>query len=188
MSDPITPEETSIVNILMQAIVDKLTSDLIFVPDPDISAEAEAVAGLVRAGKLQADPTIAGINILVHPASEEWPNELYKTSQGVTYEIGGPIPAFQWSAKFYIELKLFFNQELERTTAQIKAQVVLSRAHRAIMRMNATMRDLPKDDFGGKAITVEVVDSFLREGGGVREFIWRGKMRVQFQVHYRMTV
>ena len=165
-----------------------MTSDLIFIPDPDVSAEAEAVAGLVRAGKLQADPIITGINILVHPASEDWPNELYKSDQNVTYEIGGPIPAFHWSAKFYVELKLFFHQELEREIGQIKAQVVLSRAHRAIMRMNATMRDIPKDDFGGRAINVEVVDSYLREGGGIREFIWRGKLRVQFQVHYRMTV
>ena len=165
-----------------------MVEDLIFVPDPDTSEEAEAVAGLIRAGKLQEDPTVAGINILVHPASEDWPNELYTPEHGTTYEIGGDVPSFQWMAKFHIELKLFFNQELEREVAQIKAQVILSRAHRAIMRMNATMRNIPKDDFGGKAIRAEVVDSYLREGGGVREFIWRGKMRAQFQIHYRMVV
>lgn len=178
------PTQTSIVNLIMSQIVSALTAELVFVTDPDIKPEDEAVAGLVRAGKLQDDPTITQINILVHPALEDWPNQL--DDGDATYEIGKRIPPFHWRARFNVDFKLYFDQELEREVAQVKAQVVLSRAHYALMKINAHIRDIPRDSFGGRAINMEVNSSYLRESGGVSEFIWRGRMRAQSLIHYQM--
>lgn len=183
---PIVPEDQEIHNILLAAVVNKLTEDLIIVPDTDTTAEAEAVAGLVRAGKLQADPTKAGINVLVHPGGEAFPDKL-SDSSGSGREIGTAGLSFLWLVRFKIQLKLFYNKELERTTAQIKSGVVLTRAHRAITRLNKEMRSIPTDDFGAHPIMVTVVDTFLREGGGVREFIWNGELKVEFLVQYRFS-
>lgn len=182
----VTPTQTSIVNILMDEIVNQLVNYLQMIEDDPEDYPPEAIAGLIRAGKLQDDPTITGINILVHPANEEWPNRLYfrGATQGFdldnSYEIGGLVPV-QWNLKrFHIDLRLFFDNELERSVAQVKAQVVLSRVLHAIHMLNSRMNTIPNDSFGEGAHLVQTQNSYLRESGGPGTFIWKGTVRVEF--------
>lgn len=175
----------TLLNILMEAIVNRLTQVLI------TDAEDDAKAGLVRAGKLQDDPTSAKINLLVHPSGEQWPHTLNLSTEGPamfapTYEIGGGYDgrSFQGTAffkkRFIVELKLFFDGEVYRLRAQKRANAVLARAVWALLTMQvpATV-----DDFGESASMIQVVDHYIHEAGGEGEFIWRGAIQVEFMTN-----
>lgn len=178
--DPDVP--VSILNVLMVAVVDRLTQVLI------TDADDDAKAGLVRAGKLQDDPTLARINLLIHPGDDKWPHTLNISTEGPamfapTYEIGGGLPgrSFQGSVslkrRFIVEMKLFFDGEVYRLRAQKRANAVLSRALWALYTML-----IPNtiDDFGETASMIQIVDNYIHEAGGEGEFIWRGAINLEF--------
>jgi hypothetical protein len=178
------PTHISITKILSDGMVSAMAEYMTFEED----VESEASAQLIRAGKLQDDPTIAEVNILVHPAKEDWKNELY-TSSGVdgvqaysSYGMRGAglAPSAYWMQRFTVELRLFFDNEYDRPVAFEKSQVVLSRAHHALHMMNIKMHNYPRDSFGMKAHAVQVHDTYIREGGGEGTFIWRGELKVEF--------
>jgi hypothetical protein len=180
------PEQVSIINLLMTAIVNRLVDYLQLIPGTDFEEdfETEALAGLIRAGKLQDDPTVLQTNILVHPATKDAPNVLYDSSSvsgmrvSASYEIGGLAPV-RWNIRrFHVELRLFFDNELERPVAQTKAQLILSRAEHALHMMNANMAAVGIDTFGEAAHMLQASSSYLREGGGPGTFIWRGEVKV----------
>lgn len=178
------PTQTSIMNLCMDALVNQLTEHLITGVDttfPEQNIE-EAIAGLVRRGKLQDDPTRAGINVLVHPGDEFWKHSInynvtrsgYSTSAAL--EIGGI--AVHNRRRFKVQLRMFFSGEFDREAAMTKAHVVLSRAEAAIWTLN--MATIAQDSFGEKAHFAEVNESYIREGGGPGTFIWDGFLSVTF--------
>lgn len=168
--------DTSILNSIMETVIDWLSSQLID------GVTDETQAGLVRAGQLQDDPTDAQINILIHPGDDDWPDVLNLQDKppglhGFTYEIGGnPYGSAAWRRRFMVELSLFFDNENNRDVARTKANVVKSRAHWALMRS-----PLPQgqDNFGESAHMLQVCNSWIREGGGEGTFIWRGELKFE---------
>lgn len=167
----------AICNLLMDSLADHLSAALM------TNVTDDAKAGLVRCGKLQDDPTIGEINLLIHPGYEAWPHVLNRDAEGPgmnapTYEIGsedGLMPQF-FRRRFRVELKLFFDGELERDTARRKADAVLARLEHAIL----TTPLPPPDDFGESAYMVGIDKSHLYEGGGEGTFIWRGSVWLEF--------
>jgi hypothetical protein len=166
--------DTSLLNILLEAVADRLTDTLI----DDVSVGDPTLAGLVRSGKLQADPTAAKINVLVHFGSKEWPHEVNTNHTGLRApirEIGGVETVYQLR-RFRVELALFFSGERDRDVARTKAHVVLSRAQHALMTIEMPVQD----SFGESPMLSNVASSYLLESGGPGNFIWRGELKVEF--------
>lgn len=161
---------TSIRSILVDAMDTQLNKDLV------TNVSDETKAGLVRVGKLQDDPTENIINILIHHGDKDWKDGPYFVQKGLevpTYEIGG---TQWWMRRFIIEFQLFFDGELDREPARLKANIALSRCQQSLINM-----DIPTDAdyFGEQAHELQIADAYLDEGGGEGEFIWRGKTFVE---------
>lgn len=173
----------SLINVLMEAVIDHLQTVLIDDATDDIQA------GLVRAGKLQDDPTDTKITILVHPGGKDFPHVLNKENEGPAmhapvYEIGGGVPgrSFQGSAfhrrRLVIQLSLFFPREQYRLRAQLKANAVLSRTLWGLYTLDVPYE---MDDFGEQATgQFQILDNYIEESGGEGTFIWRGEIQMEF--------
>ena len=149
-----------------------------------------AKAGLVRSGKLQDDPTAKKTNILIHPGGKEWPDVLNTASEqsgyvGYTYTMGTGYSQSQWRIRFRIELQLFYVNEANRDNSRAKSLLILARAKHALSLM--PLRAIPRDDFGEKAVEIQVVKDFLAEGGGEGDFNWRGELWLEFMTEYSPT-
>jgi len=178
--------QTGIVNILLEATAERLLQKLL----TDVTDESKA--GLVRTGKLQDDPTSRKVNILIHPGGEDWPDKLSVDGSGVgkhvenAYTIGGAYGGIFWRRRALIEIQMFYTNESDRDTSRMRSHVVLSRAHHALNTWDVG-RETPKDDFGEKAYDLQVVQSWLREGGGEGAFNWRGEIRIEFLTEIEPT-
>ena len=125
--------ETSITSNIVEGLETMLNEELI----DNVSDDAKV--GLIRAGLLQADPTIKKINILIHPGGEDWPDMLNTNKEGPdmfgpTYTIGGEFGSSFWRRRFRIQLDMFFTRESDRENARKKAQLVVARAHSALVK------------------------------------------------------
>lgn len=172
--------QTSILNLITDAIEDRLTEKLITDLDDNPDPDEEAQAGVVLQGKLLDDPTITSINIIIRGGDDKWPHTLNVADQTtavreLAYEIGGG--AFN-KRRFIIYLKLFFEGEFEPAVAREKANIVLSRVENAIWSQN--IRAIPRDSFGEKIWRHEVNDSWIRDGGGPGIYIYRGQVFVTY--------
>lgn len=168
--------EISILNTLVTSMNDTLNHDLIDVITSDTKA------GLVRFGNLQDDPTIGQLNILIHRGNKEWRDQLKLTDEGIyspTYEVGG---MQWWWRRYIVQLTFFFDQELDRDVARVKANIVLSRVMRSLFDMSIPTT---VDDFGESAHSLQIRDAYLNESGGEGEFIWRGEVLVEFLTSIR---
>lgn len=180
MAGNVNLDHVSIANSLMDATVDRLRLKLREEQDD------QARAGLVRAGKLQADPTDKKVNVLIHPGGEEWP-DILNTDTGesagmyvpATYEIGGLYGGTFWRRRFRVELSIFFSNETSRDNSRQKALVVLHRAHNALLTWDVG-REVGRDDFGEHAYALQVTKMNIREGGGDGDFNWRGDLWLEF--------
>ncbi len=189
------PEQTAITDTLMNTLITQLSSSLILTEWTGDQLKSQASAGLVRGGKLQDDPTVAEINILVHPANKEWANVLYEPSIGGgfnvdhTYEMGSSVPSQWWLLRFFVEFRMFFDNEHVRANAYRKGQLVLMRTMHSISMLNdGNFRAVPRDSFGFKPHQVQIRESYAREGGGPGTFIWRGDLKVEFLTSFEPTV
>lgn len=173
---PIDLSDTSIDNILMERLSTMLEYRLKIIPDDD------AKAGVVRAGKLQDDPTDGRINLLIHPGGIDFPDEIDTARFGkeTVYEIGGdngnPATVF-WRRKFRIEITMFFSAN-SRINARNKAHVLKARMHNALLTDN--IRNIPRDSFGESVWGFEVCKIYLNEGGGDDDFNWRGECWIEY--------
>jgi hypothetical protein len=177
---PLTLDQTDIDDIIMDATEARLLKYL----ETDISDDAKA--GLVRAGKLQDDPTTKKINILLHPGGEEYKNTLNtrnSPSAGKyvesTYTIG------QGGSGFYLhyvkaEFQLFYSNEPNRIVSRKKSTLVMARAKHAIMTWDAAAEIGHADSFGEYVYDQQVVGQWLFEGGGDGDYNWRGWMVIEF--------
>lgn len=171
-------------NMMVDHTVDALKIALI----DEIDAEDPTRATVVRAGKLQQNPTAGtGVNVLVWPSDDSDPDELFigKDTHGLhgpTYEIGGTA---YFMMRFRIET-LFHFRGLQgdegRDEARERAQVIHGRIRKTLLQMN--LRNLPvhpvtlraTDDFGQTPVAVEIKKYHQTEGGGKGHFIWTGSM------------
>lgn len=179
------PQPVAMHNMLIDGIVDALTVDLVTnIVDGDLTK-----ANVVRAGRLQADPTRGtGINVLVWPDEDSNPNELYTNDKqaGIlapTYEIGGGAFFMQ---RFRLNLLFHFKGyrgEDGRVDARNLAYVILARIRKTLHTMNMPLHPdtlQPKDDFGEIAIELQVDEFWMREGGGSGNYIWTGEIAFGF--------
>ena len=169
--------DTSYYNLMMDALRDRLTSQLIDgIPDSEITQ-----AGLIQVGRLQDDPTDTIINLLVRVGKvDSDPHVLNTNNDGPdasapTYQIGG-ISAW-YRTRFEIEFRLFFDGDYDRDASRTKAHIVLSRAKKALMTID--LRAVPRDSFGEKPHMISVYEYKITEGGGEGTFIWRGDMKLE---------
>lgn len=168
--------ETFVVNILMDATIELLLQKL------RIEVDDDAKAGLVRSGRLQDDPTTQKVNVLIYPSDEEWPDVLDTKSE----ENGmfSPGPYFMgggtfWRRRFKVEFQIFFINDGARDDARLKAQLVLGRAHNALVNFNVAAAT-ERDSFGEKAYGIQVVKSYLLGGGGDGDWNHRGYLWLEY--------
>lgn len=168
---------TSILNELMDAVLDHLEDRLI----DDVTDHTPV--GLVRIGRLQSDPTIAELNIMIRNGGEDWrhkrPNDEHHALEHMHHpygELGGRAAQF-WLRRFEIELSLFFVGETDQAAATRSANLILSRAQHALLGM--PIPDIT-DDFGERPLLVDVEDAYLEESGGPGNYIHRGYLRIEF--------
>lgn len=173
-------DHTSIVNIVMDATVERLVQRL------RVQVDDGAKAGLIRAGRLQDDPTNKKINVLIHPGGSDYPDEINTNtspSAGMfvpgTYTIGGGYGSVFWRRYIQIEFQVFFSNESSRNTARTKAQVVMSRTHNALLTWDIG-RETVKDSFGEKAYDKQVIKAYMDEGGGDGDWNWRGFIVLEY--------
>lgn len=163
--------DTSIINLLIERTVSHLTQKLVTEINDDTKV------GVLRGGNLQDNPLKGGQNILCHPSDQEWPDILNAQESNGMYapihEIGGG----SWiRRRFKAEFQLFYRNERERDVARQSANIVKSRAEKALETMPL---DIGKDSFGEAAHYIQVWDSWIDEGGGPGTFIWRGFLRFE---------
>lgn len=165
--------DTSVINLLVDAVVDHMTkgmSDLVNDPDTKI--------GLLRSGKLQDDPTINKLNILVREGGKDLPDILVPRNHNFSapqYTLGG---GEFWLRRFIAEYELFFFQSaITRDEARRRANVIFSR-FRYLLKTIALGQT---DTFGETAIAVQSLKLIAREGGGPPgSFIWRADHQFEF--------
>lgn len=159
-------------NLLMDRVVEHMTEEMI-----DLVTD-ESAAGLLRSGKLQDNPTIKKINILIREGGDELPDVMStpyaKGINSPTYELGG---GQYFRRRFVAEYQLFFIGETNRSTARSTANVVFSRFQNKIRQVSLSGLT---DSFGETAIAVQVLRLLRSEGGGPGAFIWRGTHEFEF--------
>jgi hypothetical protein len=169
----------------MDAFVTRLADVLIAgVPTDDPTR-----AGVVRSGQLQDDPQVGVINILLHPGDKDWKhtiNTYTESGSGIFAPQGtimGDRSSVFWRRRFIVELTIFFENLYSRDEARRRANVVLSRAHWALVMMDMNM--IEGDSFGEYPSEVQVFDDWIREGGGDGDFNWRGEMRIELLTEHQ---
>lgn len=164
--------EISAINTLMVYTVDYLADRMI------IAITDETQVGLLRSGKLQSDPTVKKLNILIHQGGPTWEDCILPKDyiiQGDAFTMGGEV---LWLRRFRLEFELFFTGETVRDTAREKAQVIFSRARKLLKDM--PIPSAGRDSFGEAAIMVLPSRISTSEDGGPGNFIWRGDLYFEF--------
>lgn len=154
--------------------------------------------GLIRAGKLQDNPTKHRIILLVHLSDPEKPGEwadsptasrvagmLDKTDYYIpTYEIGGGVGSEMWYRRGAVEGQVFLTKTKEdRDEARRIANVTRARVELCLSRSTKAVANL-KDDFGEIGRQMLVINSRVTEGGGPpASFIWNFVVRWQALTH-----
>lgn len=179
------PDQTSILNLLIYAIRDRLTDKLITAFDGDPDPEDEAQAGLVLVGKLQEDPTDTLINIIIREGNDldDWRHSLNVSDPKSgwaeqIYEIGGPYPTVTNKRRYVIQLRLFYESEFDPDVARTKSNVILSRVEHALWTMS--LGGIGRDSFGESPHAVEISESYLRQSGGPGTYIFKGEIKLAF--------
>ncbi len=182
--------DTSVVNLIVDATVDYIKLRVL------TNITDAAKAGLVRAGKLQDDPTTRKINILIHPGGEEYPDVL-NTNLGAgagkyvesAYTMGsnsGNGTVF-WRRRLKIEYEIFFSNEALRSDARSKAQMVIDRTRHALLLWDIGALRL-KDTLGEYPYDLQVLKQWIFEGGGDGDYNWRGWLVVEFLTETDPTI
>ena len=152
---------------------------------------------IVRAGRLQDDPTTNYVHVLIHPNDpddrETWHHEIirenltamqnpwggadFRLPQGM-YEIGG---GEMWWRRFTIQLTMFWiGKNLTRTQARDYSFLVLGRAEEAIKEGGSTFGEL-QDSWEESVWGWFVRRSWIAERGGPDvDWIWDAKIWVEF--------
>jgi hypothetical protein len=177
---------TDIVSLVIDALVVDITAECMTgVPEDDLSR-----AGLVRAGRLQSDPTDPINSITLHPnyppSRESWPHVHVEENKpmgnnasvigspmiGGAAEIGG---SQFWWRRGSAQLRCFFtNLNLTRAQAREYANLFRRRVEDAIYQAPTALT--VGDSFGERVVgLIRPTESYLVEGGGPpNSWIWQG--------------
>lgn len=181
-------DHTSVSDLITEGLHTQLNTKLYIEPDD------AAKAGIVRPGRLQADPTKTRISVTIHPGGEDWPDELNTQAKGPgihspTYVLGGSNAAYghsqYWRRRFIIEFNIFFTS-VNRATTRKRAQVVFSRAAHALITWDIGAV-VARDSFGEKPFFLQVSEIWMSEGGGDDNFNWRGEIYIECLTDYEPT-
>jgi hypothetical protein len=170
MSENGNGDPVSIINVIMVKAAEAIADAL------DLDANEQTSSGFVKIGKLQDDPTIAQVNIMVHPGGDKWRHELSIDPKGIDAPAYVTSGEGYWWRRFTAQLQMNL-ENIDRGIARTKANYVLSKAELGLIHINPRWG---VDDFGEAAIACQVRDSFVREGGGAGMFIWNGEIRFEF--------
>jgi hypothetical protein len=177
-----------LIHLAVTALSDYLEAQLITaITDPtDVSK-----AIVVKAGRLQDDPTVNFIHILVHPGDPEEPEAGWDhqvVGRGDTDKLGTDIyfPGREvgggttWWRRGTIQIGCYFlTQGYNRGEARATAHVVLGRLEKYVESCPGALG--LTDQFGETSLALQCVKSrFTESGGPPDQFIWRGK--VWFQI------
>ncbi len=155
---------------------------------------------VLRIGLLQKDTNKGnGVNVVCQigdPEDKSWIGTVVNYRNSTPYGLRSPLRGSNaWEAfeigggglyvrRFSIYLSCFFlGQELERAAAETAAHVVLGRAENWLLYAN-TNNDAGLlglvDEWNETVVQIIVASSYMREGGGVKKHIHRG--RIQYEV------
>lgn len=166
-------DDTSVVNLLMDRVVDTIETVMI-----DSAPDPETTIGLARFGKLQDDPTVDLLNLLVNQGGDDWPDILIPPNYpyyAPQYEM--PLGNF-WLRRMYANYILFFNEaDVTRDEARRKANVIFSRFKHMLYGISLVGMT---DTFNETAFAVQLNRLEATEGGGPGTFIWRAKQYFEF--------
>ena len=193
MTTPSTPTTFfSITDLVGSKITDLITAynitSLI-----GVSAAVPYMATAVRQGSFQDNPVQKRISILIYPQDPDDMREEPKQSDSkhkmdeifeiIPAELGGG--GMEW-IRFTIDIKCYFSLSSEsRDTARRIALWVFGRAKQAI-RENRGLNLV--DDFGERAIYMEVTKVNHIEGGGPGAFNWNGQIWVSAAIESPSTI
>lgn len=173
----LTLDSTSAVDLIMQAVADRLALFMI------TNATDDARAGLVRTGLLQDDPTNKRINILIHPGGPSYLDGFVTGEDGIPqHYINASYGGSFYKRHIRVEFSLFFTQESSRDNARKKALVAMARARHAIETLDISSVD--RDSFGERPFEQHIIQEHVYEGGGEGDYNWRGEMVVKFLTEY----
>lgn len=164
----------SIHNLLIDRMIEHLSAEMIdAVDDPNTKV------GLLRSGKLQSDPTVNKLNILVREGGEKYPDVIAPANhplyQGRSAWLGG---GRVYVRRFVIEYELFFIGVTDRNEARTRANIITDRLHNAFDTMSLSGLTSEYDE---TPVAKQVAKLSEREGGGPPgSFIWRADHVVEF--------
>jgi len=169
---------------ILDMVVDALTIHLVTTLQTDLAASDPSIANLVRAGRLQDDPTENAIHILVHsgdPEDDKVQHGMITANDrdrfGLGYippqEVGG---GSLWWREVTVQLGCFLiNLGYTRDQAREYAHQVLGRVE--LNTANCTTTVGLTDEFGEQSLKTFVTRSLFQESGGPDDsWIWRGKV------------
>ena len=173
----------SIFTMIMEGTADYLSTHLITNVVAEDTDDPTA-AGLIRSGKLQADPTKSKITLLLHPFSEgnkakQNLDDKYPGLHAPSRTLGNYGEHF-FRVPFLIELKIYIKTR-KRSEAREIAMVTLSRTIYHLLRAQpateytSPLPNIP-DEFGTMASMIQIDDWWLRETGGEGMYIWNGEI------------
>ncbi len=170
-------QETALTNILIDAIIQRLVDRMAS------SVNDDSRANTIKFGRLQDDPTIPVVSLLVMQGDEAWPDVLKNYLKrddigGPTYEIGGPYGTITYRIRGVVEIQAFFSGEPTRDTAREKAMMVKHRLKHALLTM--PIPDVT-DSFGERPTHIQVPAIYLYNSGDDGDFQWRGKCFWEFE-------
>jgi hypothetical protein len=166
----------SLLNLIIDRLLEWLTDNLM----TDVE-DVETRAGIVKSGRLNDDPSIGVINVMIRPGGKDFPHILNASEpDGITapaYEMGGGGVAYK-RRRFMVMVDMFFDAEPQERVAQAKANTVMSRLEYFIQTM--PLQDLSRDDFGETALTVNYLESQLLQSGGEGTYLFDGRVVFEY--------
>lgn len=171
-------DETHVVLNILDAMQTHITLRLqTEIPEGDITR-----ADVIKKGLLFDNKTQKNVQIGIQGGDHDFPEEL----DGIITldklpDIGFFIPAREvgggeiWMRRGVVKIECFFIREgLAEDVAFAKAYQVMGRLTKAIK--DTPVRDIPRDSFGERPITIQCyASSYFESGGPPRSYIFRGK-------------
>lgn len=168
----------SILTLLTEYILQHLQTKMV-----DEVSEDEMRAGAIKFGLLHDDPSEARIALQVLLGGDDWPDKLATEDDehGLfahsAYELGGGFVNAYWWRRFRLEVTIFLDNEEDLLSATSKANVIISRLHKALMQMEPGGL---ADDFGEVCHSSQVAKMGFYQSGDDGTFIWRGTVYLEF--------
>lgn len=167
---------------IVPIVLELIASDLKRLMQDEIADDDLDKADVVKVGLLQDSKTQKNIQLGVMGGDHDLPDELDGiASIDKLPDVGRIFPVREigggniWMRRGIVKVECFYVREkLEELEATKRAYAVLGRVMDIVQ--NAKVSGVT-DDFGEKALTIDVYgNTFFQSGGGPKSFIFRGKV------------